>query len=527
MTQAFPIEAAGIAAAPSAARSDAGRLTNLQVLRAAAAGFVALLHCATEVRTARLDDRFVEIFNLKLGLLGVALFFAMSGFLMAQLLRSTAPGRFLVHRVARIYPTFLIVAGAHIALGLAIGLDVRRDWLALTLVPAGQRAYTLGVEWTLLYETTFYVLLFLIAAAGLARRLEVIALGWLGLILAASLGGFAAGQASLYPRLDQLPFADVNAAFAAGLLLPWAMRRGLLPARLCLLAAPTALAAVWWDLPQSRWIVILSAPLIVAGAAGIAQLPDRSPIGRGLIRLGDWSYALYLAHMPAIVLAIHLAPRSLSGGWLFVAALALSLLAAAAFGSLDVALYRHLRRAVDRMAPSRSRLAAGAFALAFLGTGGVLAFQIERREREDERARAAVSLLPRDALAGGDPAQAVTHAGLRAPDSFVGALEKAVRIPGGPIEVVGWAVDLSAPDAIAHLVLACRGEIVAIGRPQRLRPDVAAARDRPDLARRRIGFTLMVQSAACPAGEPLVPVFVDAQRRLLPRPALVPTAPGS
>jgi exopolysaccharide production protein ExoZ len=63
----------------------------------------------------------------------------------------------------------------------------------------------------------------------------------------------------------------------------------------------------------------------------------------GLATLGDWSYALYLCHLPAFVLALKLAP-----GAELLAGLLGAFGAAAGFGTLDVWLYARLKRAVDR-----------------------------------------------------------------------------------------------------------------------------------------------------------------------------------
>jgi hypothetical protein len=46
------------------------------------------------------------------------------------------------------------------------------------LAPVGDRTYYLGVEWTLVFECTYYVALFLIALIGWHRYLNMIALDW-------------------------------------------------------------------------------------------------------------------------------------------------------------------------------------------------------------------------------------------------------------------------------------------------------------------------------------------------------------
>jgi len=70
----------------------------------------------------------------------------------------------------RIYPTYLLAASPIIAYrGMRkLGPDV----FSLMLVPTGERTYYLGVEWTLVFECTYYVGLFLIALIGWHRYLS-------------------------------------------------------------------------------------------------------------------------------------------------------------------------------------------------------------------------------------------------------------------------------------------------------------------------------------------------------------------
>lgn len=76
----------------------------------------------------------------------------------------------------------------------------------------------------------------------------------------------------------------------------------------------------------------------------------------GLVKLGDWSYALYLCHLPVFLLALKLAAGAnrLVG---LVGALG------AAFGTLDVWLYARLKSAVDH---SQTKRAVGGWRSALL-----------------------------------------------------------------------------------------------------------------------------------------------------------------
>ena len=160
---------------------------------------------------------------------------------------------------------------------------------------------------------------------------------------------------------------------------------------------------------------------------------------------------------------------------------------------------------------------------AFCALGTTIGAQIETDERDAARARAAVSSALAEARRSGlDLPRAIEAAGRTAPPSVAAKVDKALAIPIDLVEVAGWAVDRAAPDARFHLAIVCDGRIAAMAIPTRLRPDVAAGLSRPDLRRRRIGFSLIVPASACPKGAPLSPVFVDGAYRLLAAPPVAP-----
>jgi hypothetical protein len=67
----------------------------------------------------------------------------------------------------------LLIAG-HLIIG---GLSFH--FFTLMLVPAGQRPGYLGIEWSLVFECTYYLALFLIALLSWHHYLNSIALLWL------------------------------------------------------------------------------------------------------------------------------------------------------------------------------------------------------------------------------------------------------------------------------------------------------------------------------------------------------------
>jgi exopolysaccharide production protein ExoZ len=106
-------------------------------------------------------------FDERFGYLGVAVFFAISGMLMADILPRTEPWRFLSHRIVRIYPLYLLLVATWAVIGPATGAQkVAFHLLTLTLAPVGHRPVFLGPEWTLIYECSYYVALFALALGG-------------------------------------------------------------------------------------------------------------------------------------------------------------------------------------------------------------------------------------------------------------------------------------------------------------------------------------------------------------------------
>ncbi len=98
-----------------------------------------LYHASHYLAELKGDGRFLAIFGGFFGAYGVALFFALSGYLMARVLERDDPARFLLKRIVRIYPLMLLVIALFALLFLAIGRARGVNLLALTLVPSGPR----------------------------------------------------------------------------------------------------------------------------------------------------------------------------------------------------------------------------------------------------------------------------------------------------------------------------------------------------------------------------------------------------
>jgi hypothetical protein len=122
------------------------------------------------------------------GFLGVSVFFAISGFVIAY----SAEGRnwigFIIARFSRIYPTFVLCMTLTFAVTLAAGaghFDVTRtQWFANFFIAApflGQ-PYVDTVYWSLVIEVVFYGWVALFMMLGwFPRRMDAIILAWLAI----------------------------------------------------------------------------------------------------------------------------------------------------------------------------------------------------------------------------------------------------------------------------------------------------------------------------------------------------------
>ena len=318
---------------------------SIQCLRGMAALFVALFHASAIAADAEHfgDSGWAVIFDGRFGLIGVAVFFAISGLLMADLIQRTDPWRFLAHRIVRIYPTYLLAVSVLVPIIGFIGIrKFGPHVFSLMLVPVGYRTYYLGVEWTLVFECTYYVGLFLIALIGWRRHLNRIALVWIAVIVAAPL--FIGWSDNVFYRFYSIWLAPANAAFAGGLLIPWIAGRMRIPLGTGLLALCVLMVAVPANPMVARWAAGAVATLLVLDAVRI-KMPQRAMLG--LPKLGDWSYALYLCHPTCILIVYHFWPSSSGVGAAWFAAIAAALIVSAGFGMLDVQMYRRLKNAVD------------------------------------------------------------------------------------------------------------------------------------------------------------------------------------
>jgi exopolysaccharide production protein ExoZ len=257
---------------------------------------------------------------------GVDLFFVISGLIMVVTTWRTfdAPGsswRFLLRRIARIYPLYWVINSAVVVLFLVSPSSVSFDeghhasiWQSYLLLPQDGRLPVL-VAWSLVYEMYFYVVFAIALMLGRSRLPWVLGT-WVALTVTLSV--VASGATNPYLALVASP---LSLEFVLGVLIGLAAVHGrFVQPRAVLAVGVLSFCACLVLLALSGWrtfpseavrvaLVALPAGLVVYGAIGVEVRRGRV-VPPFVQRLGDASYSLYLTHVPALtLLAVVLAGR--------------------------------------------------------------------------------------------------------------------------------------------------------------------------------------------------------------------------
>lgn len=332
-----------------ASGSTPERYHRVQALRFFAALSVVVYHASFYVHQQRTDaGPLVRLFQHS-GQWGVPLFFAISGFVIAHGIERMSVAEFARRRFLRIYPPFWLAVGLTLAAGVALfgvapqPYDLLR---ALTLLPFGPLAYPLGVEWTLVYEVFFYAVVAVAALRGWTRTRDAMLLAWSAAIVAGALVAPEWSHRGL-PTPAQIAFSPYSIPFLLGVV----VHR--LHLRLSASAGIAALVVGPVLILAARWLPA-GAPALSARGLGCAALvlwavlaDRRKPIGarNPFVVLGDWSYGLYLLHVPIITILLAL---GVGTAWpadaVFAGMFVVAVTGGSLFGAFESALHRTLLR---------------------------------------------------------------------------------------------------------------------------------------------------------------------------------------
>jgi peptidoglycan/LPS O-acetylase OafA/YrhL len=242
------------------------------------------------------------------GFLGVPVFFAISGFVIAYSAEGRTAIGFAIARFSRIYPTFVFCMTLTFAATMLFGgshFEVTGvQWFANLFIAApllGQH-YIDTSYWSLVIEVVFYIWVAGFIALGLfPRRLDAIIMVWLAITLANELTVDA-------PIIEKLFMADDSGFFAVGLLIyqHYRGRRDAMLWALSALALGTALFQAVHKLERlgphtggsfDPWVVVAIC-VVSLGLVFLATKVKRVPLPAMLVlAAGGVTYPLYLLHM--------------------------------------------------------------------------------------------------------------------------------------------------------------------------------------------------------------------------------------
>ncbi len=299
------------------------RLERLNALRGPAALLVVFYH----VRQIALRDLgSAGTFEFwRFGHAGVDLFFVISGFVIYlvhrhDIGRPAATRRFLARRFIRVYPPLWIVTTGVLIGALltahAVHAEKMNTWFILRsylLWPINGALPLVPPAWTLSHELKFYILFAL--AIALPSRI------WKPLLAAVFVGSVVAGVVeavtpTALPFTISFIFSPYNLEFVAGSAIaalvlgrtvsaPWAW--GVIGFVAWVVAAAHDQSLIAPDVAEVLRYGVPSALIVLAVAVQDLRRPSfHAPLLR---LLGDASYAIYLAHLPVIIVAIRLGKR--------------------------------------------------------------------------------------------------------------------------------------------------------------------------------------------------------------------------
>jgi peptidoglycan/LPS O-acetylase OafA/YrhL len=252
----------------------------------------------------------------EIGPTGVDLFFVVSGFIMTVTTQRLASGvqpagAFLLRRITRIYPCYVLLTGAIFAVYLwrpelvNSSAAVRPDPLASFLLLPQEGLPLLLVGWTLVYEMFFY----LIFAGSLLlkrSRLPLLVGAWVAVLVALQPVSAATSNAYIGLALSPLNIEFVLGIGLAMLVLAgriWAPRAAVIAGVMLLVAGTVVSGSTVVDGITGGWlrVALVGIPmtLVLYGAVG-GELRHRWVPPRFLVQVGDASYSLYLVHVPVL-----------------------------------------------------------------------------------------------------------------------------------------------------------------------------------------------------------------------------------
>ena len=321
-------------------RPDTSKFLGIQSLRTIAAFLVLFQHVTFYVLSAKEID-YVQYLRIDFGRNGVILFFVISGFVMAQCMKE---GRlFLFNRALRIYPSYWIaIIFSYLILGSFINFHF--DAASFFLIPTDDVNNTYKIPyWTLIYEVFFYFMVYLISLISkTVTKIAGICGVWLFFIFAFN----AYHPVQLKVPGSLIIFSPINFCFITGLLV--ALHKDLLQKSKSILMLLVSI--VVWGISLN--LADVNPHILKSISFGILIFISKNEIIHpALAKLGDYSYGIYLLHVPIVLTAIHLIQKyhpTLSLRYYWPLCLLITVFFSICFGNIENKLYLSLKALVKR-----------------------------------------------------------------------------------------------------------------------------------------------------------------------------------
>lgn len=290
---------------------------DIQILRGVAVSSVVLFHLGGGV--------------VRSGFLGVDVFFVISGFLMAHLYEQGRAAEFYERRARRLLPAYFATILATIVISMFVVLPVEYEQVVEQSLFAAafgsnigywqQNSYFSKAEftplmhlWSLGVEIQFYLLVPLLMTLARGNRLFAPLLSVLSLVACMAVVTVSPKTSFFMMPLRVWQFL-IGVMIALRFETPVSTstnRGGALAGVFCFLCV---VVIPFLPIDGAALSVVTGHPglgaisvCVAAGGLLIFGLPpvvEESPLGRALEKIGNWSYSIYLAHFPIIVLFLY------------------------------------------------------------------------------------------------------------------------------------------------------------------------------------------------------------------------------
>lgn len=298
------------------------RLGSIQALRGIAALLVLFFHLAAfqrQMAEGNPADIALTQGLWDYGWAGVDLFFFISGFIMVYVTRQSGRSfadvrRFLISRITRIYPLWWVCAGImalyfFVTYGMPAAPDrvsgpdeaFRFALKSFLLIPQDAPPM-LGLGWTLIHEMFFYI----IFAALLFLPRRILPIGLMVWAIITLLGAMFITPAAYARNALELLASPLSLEFIAGGFAAYLITTGRFyaPKTLAIIGGVLAVLgfAVFsvFDLGTytTNRVAVFAVPFVLLTYGWAAhEIKSSAQAPRWLMKLGDWSYSLYLTHL--------------------------------------------------------------------------------------------------------------------------------------------------------------------------------------------------------------------------------------